>query len=134
MPRTSAALQRFNLKAATNDGIQGLMLSICGNPILLLETVAGGPYKFRLDFLRGFRGLAVNEDIANRIFAFFSQKVIDRWGDEVTAAQVLDAIEVTSPPTEAEIEASWVHTFDHTSEDARLFFYKDTPGPCITVH
>lgn len=109
------------------------MLTVCSNPILLLETVAMGDQEFRIQLLRGWRGLAVDESIANSLFYFFCKRVQATYGEGVTAGQVLDQIEVKSPPTEKEIDAAWKFE-SGSSESGKRFFYRDfTPGT-IRVH
>lgn len=117
---------------ATNQAVRELMFRIAGDPVMLLETVAGGAQKFRIDLLRNFRGLAVDETLADKIFYFFCKRVEKEYGS-TPASQVLDAVEIVSPPTEKEIEDAWVHDWSHSDPEAVRQFYKDEPGECITV-
>lgn len=121
-----------DLSTATKAAIQEVIQEITANHILLLETIAGGPQKFRHDFLKALKGLAVNDDIANKVFYLFCQQHLAQYGT-MTAAAVLDKIEVVSPPTEKEIEAGWKHDFEGSSDSARRTFYRDAVGEPITV-
>jgi hypothetical protein len=123
---------RQTLKAAADANITALMKNIAGNPIKLAEVVAGGPFNWRLIFLRAFHGLPVNDHVANLVFRFFCEQFLKQYPG-VTATQFLDKVEVRSPLTAKDIEDSWEHTVD-SSEEGRRRFYKDMPGPPITVH
>jgi hypothetical protein len=123
--------RQSRLSADTQVKIRELMLGVAGNPVMLYEIVAGGPSHFRIAFLHSFSGLAVDHNVADLIFRFFCEQVARRHPDaespKVAASQWLDAVEVTSPPTEAEIEASWVHEV-FSNEDGRRAAYKDGAG------
>src|SRR5262245_49717112 len=106
--------QGENLKNETNRKIRELMMGVAGQPLTLYQVVAGGPVFFRQNFLHAFRGLAVDDHIANMVFMFFCEQVVKRHpaaGETAKqiATTVLDAAEVPSPPTQAEIDHAWVH-------------------------
>jgi hypothetical protein len=109
------------LKAHTNGWVRSIMLGIAANPIVLLETVAAGPFQFRVRFIReGLSlGMAVDETVANAVFHFFSEQVVKRYGQ--TAGRVLDQLDIRTPPTEKEIEDAWVHDVESSYDAKRLF-------------
>ena len=128
------------LKRATKANVSQVMKTIIANPIRLAEVVAGGHLHWRRTFLRGMSGLPVDDDIADRLFGFFCQAFLRRFpgttpesDPRALAGQYLDQVEVPSPPTEAEIEASWEHTCESSPEAKRLFYRDgvnpDLPGP-----
>lgn len=109
-------------RAQTLSAIDDIMRHVAGNAPLLLEVVAGGPHKWRSEFLKSCAGLAVDTDIADRLFAFFCQQVQYRYGHGITAGAVLDKLELPSPPTQREIDDAWeVESF--SSEAGRRYFY-----------
>jgi hypothetical protein len=112
----------------TLDAIQHLMVGIAASPIELMEVVAAGAQVFRNRFRREFRGLAVDDNVANSVFAFFCQKVCDiRMAEQAQqlAGQFLDDVEVNERrlPTAQEIEDSWEVEI-HSSEEAMGLFYE----------
>lgn len=109
------------LKVHTGDWVRHIMLGLSANPITLLTVVADGPFNFRRKFIaEGLSmGMAVDENVANGVFHFLSEQVVRRYGQP--AGKVLDQIEVKTPPTEQEIEASWVHEVESSYEAKRLF-------------
>ncbi len=113
----------------TKRKIQETLDGICSNRLLLLEIVAGGPFYWRRIFYKTFRGLAVNEDIADLMFALFKVRA-----GENPANQLDQFVPKKAPPTDAEIDAAWEHDWSHTSEEARRLFYKDEPGPPIILN
>lgn len=124
--------KRDNLRATLDQKIRALMIGVAAQPILLTEVVAGGPQMFRIGVIREFHGagLPMDEHTADLIFRFFCQKVMDLCGPtdnpQAAAGHYLDRVEVKSPRTDAEIEASWVHEVFSQEEGRRL--YKDGPG------
>ena len=110
------------LRAQTLHAINSTMSSVAGDAPTLLAVVAGGPMEWRNRFLSVTRGLAVDEGIADSLFAFFCHQVKKRYGRELSAGRLLDSLEVVSPPTEREIADAW--TVDSaSSEEGRRFFY-----------
>lgn len=133
----SGKRMKATIREGTNQLIRQTMVTVAGDDILLLETVAGGRDEFRRTFVAEFAPhFAVDETIANGIFNFFCLKVADKWPGQ-TAGQVLDSItELVSVrpkiPTEAEIDAGW--EFESSSSVAgKEFFYRDMTGPPIVV-
>lgn len=120
--KTHHATASDKLKSDTNYALQQTMLTIASDTPLLLSVVAGGPTNWRNVFLRNCRGLAVNEAVADSVFAFFCTQVEYRFGRGVTAGQVLDTLEVPSPLSQKEIDDAWeVESF--SSEEGRRYFY-----------
>lgn len=124
---------RQTIAEATNNNIRQTMVSIASNPIRLAEVVAGGPYHWRLNFLRGMHGLAVDENVADSIFKFFCEKLIALHPDadalraaDVDPAKVagayLDQVEVATPPTQEEIEKAWELDIASSDEAMKLFY------------
>lgn len=100
---------RRDLKLTVRQHIRNLMLEIASDPLRCAEVVGAGPFHFRQAFLKVFKGMPVNDDIANKIFAFVETK-FESYYPLQSAKQVLDAAFVPSPerpPTEAEIDAAW---------------------------
>lgn len=110
------------MKAQTVQALTNIMSGVAGDTQLLLEVVAGGPNHWRQNCLRACAGLAVDENIADSLFRFFSQRVVAQFGRELSAGRLLDALEVASPPTKKEIDDAWqVESF--SSEEGRRHFY-----------
>lgn len=129
IPRISQG-QRRQKGEETKEAIGFLMKGIAASPQALMDVVARGPFEFRLRFLREMRGYAVNDDIANSVYAFFCQQVVNMTGladAQDAAGQYLDKVEVKTAPTQAEIDASWVHEV-FSSEDGRRHMYQDGAG------
>ena len=119
---SSRPTRNDQLKAQTLHAIDSTMSSVAGHEPTLLAVVAGGPMEWRNRFLSVTRGLAVDEGIADSLFAFFCHQVKKRFGRELSASKLLDSLEVISPPTEKEIADAW--TVDSaSSEEGRRFFY-----------
>lgn len=111
-------------REATLYAIQSTMMEVSSHTETLLSVVAGGPQNWRNVFLNTCRGLAVNGDIADRIFAFFCEQVQLRYGHYANAGQILDRLELPSvhKPSQREIDESWeVESF--SSEAGRRYFY-----------
>lgn len=100
---------RRELRLTVRQHIRNLMYEITSDPIRCAEVVGAGPFDFRRAFLKVFKGMPVNDDIANKIFAFVEMK-FKTYFPLMTAKQVLDQAFVPSPerpPTEAEIDEAW---------------------------
>jgi hypothetical protein len=103
--------------------IQQVMLTIAGDLVTLLEVVAGGPELWRNRFHAGMRPWPVNDYIADHCFRFFCQRLTAQFPG-CTAGELLDALDVPTPPTQREIDAAW-QIDSASSEDGRKFFYGD---------
>lgn len=123
-PRESRESMKAQVSATTKDLLNGLIKEICGDPVALAEAVGGGAYHFRVGLLRAYRGLPVNDEIANRIFAFLEYR-FTLANPVQTAAQVLDKVELPSPPTEKEIDDAWVHEVASSDGAKRTFSSRD---------
>jgi hypothetical protein len=110
------------MKAHTVHAVDVLMKSIAGDTPTLLSVVAGGEMCWRNHCLSVCRGLAVDERIADGLFAFFADQVVRRFGRERSAGQLLDSLEVSSPPSQREIDHAW-EVESSSSEEGRRFFY-----------
>jgi hypothetical protein len=118
----SRPTRKDKLKVETLHAINSTMSSVAGDTPTLLAVVAGGPAEWRNRFMSVTRGLAVNEDVADKLFAFFANQVVKRYGRELSAGKLLDSLEVISPPTDKEIADSW-EVESSSSEEGRRFFY-----------
>lgn len=110
------------LKKRIQGQIRQVMLDTVSDDLQLLEVVGRGEQTWRINFLRAFPRGAVDETIANKVFAYFCGEVVRRFGN-VPVSQLLDALEVNveRPPTLDEIEEGWeIHTA--SSEEARRLF------------
>lgn len=88
--------------------------------LALLECVAGGFHDFRRWMRKLFPGIDSNE--CEEAFAILCRAVQRRY--TLPAGKVLDALEVVSPPTQAEIDAAW--TVESASTEAgRRALYGD---------
>jgi len=89
----------------------------------LLEVVGGGPFQFRVRFIKAFPAGMVDETIANHVFAFLSDVVVRKFGDAHTTKELLDSLEVVqhAPPTAQEIADGW-QIESASSEEARRAF------------
>ena len=123
--------QKRQIAHTLKDTIRELMLGVAGDPFLLYEVVAAGPFFFRQTFLRTFRAYPVNDHLADLIFKFFCDQVVRRHpggeNAQQTATDVLDGMDVKAPPTAQEIERSWVHEV-FSSEGGRRANYLDGAG------
>lgn len=97
-----------------------LMRTVLDSEILLLEVVAGGEFNWRNTFMREFRGLPVDDQIPKLLWDLFLQEFKEKFGTQ-RPKDVLDSVHVETPPTEKEIEESWVHE-SASSDDARRYF------------
>lgn len=113
---------RDRMKMQTLEAMHAILMGVAGNTAVLLQTVAGGPQDWRNRFLRETRGLAVDAGVADQLFAFFCHQVQARFGHELSPARLLDALEVSSPPTQREIDESW-EAESFSSEEGRRYFY-----------
>jgi hypothetical protein len=116
--------RRTKAETLKNDSLvacRSIMLEVASHTPTLLTVVANGPQQFRNYVLSQTRGLAIDADIADRMFAFFRQKVRHEFGGQQAGA-VLDKLEVKSPPTQREIDESW-EVDSSSSEEGRRFFY-----------
>ena len=99
-------------KAALREHLRSVvMLQILGNPILHAEVVAGGPHDFRYAMSRELgpffaKHRAPCDELANIVFRFFQVQWRQRHPG-VSPERFLDAVEIPSPPTPAEIDAAW---------------------------
>ena len=110
------------MKAQTVYACTNVLSGVAGHTPTLLAVVAGGPQHWRNSFLSTCRGLAVDESIADSLFAFFCRRVQQQFGRERSAGQLLDSLEVSTPPTPREIDDAWeVESF--SSEQGRRHFY-----------
>jgi hypothetical protein len=109
------------MRGHTLYAIRSTMLDIGGNTPLLLSIVAGGPQQWRNTFLHECRGLAVDDHVADMVFRFFCERVREMYGG-APAGLVLDSLEVSSPPTQREIDDAW-EVDSQSSEDGRRYFY-----------
>lgn len=101
--------RRRELRLTVRQHIRNLMYEITSDPLRCAEVVGAGPFDFRRAFLKVFKGMPVNDDVANKVFAFVEMKFQSYYPLQ-TAKQVLDGADVPSParkPTEAEIDAAW---------------------------
>lgn len=127
IPRESPAER---LALLTRQQLKNTMLGIAGDPVTLLEVVCRGPIEWRNRFLASFRGWPVDADVADRLFAFFSDQVLQQFKVDTAveveapkvAADLLDRLEMPTPPTPAEIDAAW-EIESHSSEEGRRHFY-----------
>ncbi|MFA5945119.1 MAG: hypothetical protein WC876_11715 [Candidatus Thermoplasmatota archaeon] len=120
--KVNGGTARDKMKAQTLYALNNLMAGVAGDTQTLLEVVAGGPTHWRQNCLRVCAGLAVDENIADSLFRFFAERVVAQFGRELSAARLLDALEVASPPSQREIDDAWeVESF--SSEDGRRYFY-----------
>lgn len=115
---------RQKVKTVLNDTIDKLMKMVVFDELMLLQVVLGGPYHWRLNVMREYAVAGMTDTLCDLMFHFFAGKVVERYGSMEDATKALDSIEVASPPTDQEIEDSWVHECS-SSEEARRMFYKD---------
>lgn len=118
---------RERLAAETIAAIRHVQLTITGDALLLCEVVAGGPVHWRQRFLLSMKQALgplcpVDESIADQLFRFFCKRVERQYGQP--AKDVLDSIEVHSPPTKQEIADAW-EVESESSEAGRKHFYGD---------
>ena len=122
---------RAETAALTSSLIGAMLTAIASSPVSLAEHVAAGPANFRIAFRRRFRGLPVDDGIADSAFAFLCQQAIRRFGaltsaEAVTAsARYLDTVEPPpAPPTQAEIDKAW-RVDSASSPEGRRYWYGD---------
>jgi hypothetical protein len=112
--------------AITKQAIQNVSDMVHRDPQMLLEVVAGGPDHWRRNFLSAFRGhRGVDSGIADLLFLGFRERLISFYGGEdaaQTAMLALDKLEVTTPPTQKEIDDAW-EVESASSEDGRQSMY-----------
>lgn len=120
-------VSRADVSRVTSDLIGQLMQELASNTEALAEVVAGGAFRFRTTFLRTFKGLPVDDDVANAVFAFLTAQYQHAHPDQPAGAW-LDAHAPASPPTEAEIAKSWV-VESASSEQANQQYYGDHGHP-----
>lgn len=102
--------------------IRKFILDTCQDDLQLLEVVGGGPFQFRVRFIKAFPQGAVDETVANHVFAFLSARVVEQFGD-TPVSELLDSLEVQirEAPTEEQVMADFkIHS--ESSEEARRFF------------
>lgn len=132
MPRTLTADE---IAAFTSQQIQQTLIEFCSNARLLSEAVAEGPVTWRNKFRASFVGLPVNDEVANRCYAFLCREVVRRarlYGVETpTASALLDHLDkVETPkttPTADEIEDAWVIESGSSEEGKRHFYGNRAP-------
>jgi len=120
--KTNAISRQEKLKADTLFAVNNLMSGIAGHTPTLLAVVAGGPMEWRNRCQEVTKGLAIDERIADHIFAFFCDQVRRKFGRERTAGQLLDSLVVHTPPTKKEIAESW-KVESASSEEGRRHLY-----------
>lgn len=103
------------------------MHSVAGNPALLARVVADGPSSWRNTFSRAFRGLPVDDAVADSLFGFFAQQFIRQYAGQ-TPSQVLDSYAPPAPPSEHEINDGW-EVDSSSSEDGKRHFYGKDSSP-----
>lgn len=112
----------------TTNMVAGYIDAVLNNPIILRRVVADGQAEWRRKMLRDFRGLPVNDDIANQAFRFIraQQRIKDHGLD---AAAILDALEISEPhiPTETEIANGWAIESGSSFEGKQQFYGDKTP-------
>lgn len=103
--------------------VKKFIMDTVTDDLQLLEVVGGGPFQFRVRFIKAFPAGMVDESIANHVFAFLSDQVVRKFGDQHTTRELLDSLEVVqhAPPTESEIEESFVIESASSEEARRLF-------------
>jgi len=120
--KVNGGTAKDRLKAETVGALEAILRSVAGDTPLLLSVVAGGPAHWRIQCRTACRGLAVDDRIADAVVAFFCKQVELRFGREMSAARLLDALEVPTPPTAKEIADAWeVESF--SSEEGRRHLY-----------
>lgn len=114
----------MTVREATALGITRLMHELyaecLSDPVGHALVVGGGIYKFRVAFVRQYGWLFANnrgpaDDLANIMF----QRVTRAWRRQypgIRPKTFLDAVEVPTPPTQAEIDAAWVHEIASSDE------------------
>lgn len=120
--RENVSEQRLHLRRWVSGQIRRFILDTCQDDLQLLEVVGGGAFKFRVMFIKVFPKDAVDETIANHVFAFLCAQVAERFGDR-PVGEVLDALEVNvvRPPSQEEVDAGWtIHS--ESTEEAKRFF------------
>lgn len=127
MPRslTPAEIAQF-----TSQQIHEAMVNLASNPRLLSEATSVGPVAFRNKFRQAFAGLPVDDEVANRVYAFLCGQVVRRarqFGVETETPSALldylDKTEVTkTAPTQDEIERAW-EIESGSSEEGKRHFY-----------
>lgn len=118
----NVSAERVALKKWVQFHIRKFILDTCADDLQLLEVVGGGPFQFRVRFIKAFPQGAVDETVANHVFAFLSARVVQQFGD-VPVGDLLDAMEVREvrPPTDEEVAESWEIHSQSTEEARRLF-------------
>lgn len=120
--KVNGGTAKDRMKAQTVQALTQIMSSVGGDTQTLLEVVAGGPKMWRHSLLSTCHGLAVDEAVADGMFAFFCRRVQAQFGRDQSAGQLLDNLEVFTPPTQREIDDAWeVDSF--SSEEGRRYFY-----------
>ena len=105
------------------------MVGVASDPVTLLEVVCGGERLWRQRFGRAFRGLVPGslstDGMADSVFRFFCRRVVTGFPEFMPGTPpevILDAIEPVTPPTQKEIDESWV-VESASSEEGRREFY-----------
>ena len=118
---------KLSVAEQTKMAIKMMMRQVASDPVALAEIVAAGPFEWRRSFLKAFRPLPVNDEIANRLYSYFEVKHA-QLNPVQTASEFLDAYEPPpSPPTEREIEEGWVIE-SASSPAAQKLLYADQPS------
>lgn len=133
LDRLGFRTRREQLRDQTKRAVGQIMHAIVADRILHAEVIAGGIRQWRTRFLRETSGLAVNQDVADKLWVFFCEAWKQTPEAGMTAGTFLDKVEIVSPPTEAEIEAGWEHDWSGSHPDAIRRFYRDEPGKTIIV-
>lgn len=120
------------VKQVTMNAIGAILRHIAGDELRLLETVAAGPYHFRVTVLRASHGLAIDDHVANLMYAFLERKVKERY-PTYTPKQALDSLEVLTPhvPTQEEIDNGW-EIESASSPEANKKHYADLPSGLLS--
>jgi hypothetical protein len=127
------------IKALIKANVQEIMIAISSDKVALCRCLdltkdksgtlrANGAAEFRRVFHTHFRGLPVDDDLANRIFGFFEQQAIQQFGSLQHARNFLDRlVEIQGPPTQAEIDASWEVESASSDEGRRSVYGSSSP-------
>lgn len=109
------------IKRAVKNEVRRMMNRIVKDPVMLLEIVGRGQFEWRQAFLREFKSLGVDENIANALYFYLVERAKSTFPG-LTPHQALDALHVESPVTDKEIDDAWVIE-SSSSEEGRRFFY-----------
>ena len=110
--------------AALEHWITRIMAMVGGDDLMLAEVVAQGQFKWRATFIQAFKGFPVSVDLADKLFYFFEQRHKFVFGG-LSPKFVLDKMEVTTPPTQAEIDQAWEVESGSTEAGKRAVYGPD---------